>query len=184
MKLIFLFAVCLTVLSATGCSKDNDDNIIISDTPRSEVPDELVGKWLNGTFSMSNWYTYDGQYAGNPYSSSRAFSFEKNGNAEFFQVIKTYNGACSTDAFTNYKGTVKFNNDGSFTFYPQQGTYRGFYSCASSSNFNRPATKDEMKSFTLFWKNETHDNGQEYMVTRFGANDPDNQASYFKPTTW
>lgn len=44
---------------------------------RSSLQPQLpAGKWLNGTFSMSNWWSYDGkQYVGNPYSQSIAFNF-------------------------------------------------------------------------------------------------------------
>lgn len=175
--------ILVLALLATACTKSDEEGDLINDTPRSEVPDALVGKWLNGTFSMSNWWTYDGQYAGNPFSSSRAFHFEKNGDAEFFQVIKSFNGACSTEAFTYFRGTVQFNADGSFTFYPRQGNFRGFYSCASGNNFNRPAGVDELNPIKLYWDRQFN-NGQEYLVTRFGANDPDVQSSWFKPTTW
>ena len=61
-------------------------------------PHQLTGKWLNGTFSMSNWWSYDGKkYIGNPYSRSVAFNFSENGEAEFFLVIKTHTGYCSTE---------------------------------------------------------------------------------------
>jgi len=186
MKKAFLFSACIALLIITGCSKKNNGGgILIPDTPRGEVPDELVGKWLNGTFAMSNWYSYDGQYQGNPFSSSRAFSFSKDGHAEFFQIIKTYNGSCATDGLTEFKGTVKFNaEDGSFTFYPQQGIFRGYYSCAGSSNFSRAAKKEELNPIKLYWSKETDVNNQEWMVTRWYAGAPDTEANYFKPVNW
>ena len=184
MKRCLLFSLLVTCLSLVSCSKDEED-AFIADTPRSEVPDELVGQWLNGTFSMSNWWTYDGTYAGNPYSSSRAFTLHKDGSAEFFQVIKTYNGSCATEAFSYFKGTVDFNNNTqSFTFYPQRGNFRGFYSCSGESNFDRSPTKEELKPFTLYWNAESDSNDQLWMVTRWNAGDPDSEASYFKPASW
>ncbi|GAO43488.1 hypothetical protein [Flavihumibacter petaseus] len=175
----------MALLMVVACSKSSDDEVVIPDTPRSEVPEALTGKWLNGTFSMSNWYTYDGQYAGNPFSSSRAFQFSRNGDAEFFQVIVSNDGACTRQAFTEFKGTVQFDaTTQSFTFYPRQGRFRGFYSCNSGSNFDRSATRDELKPIKLYWNGYEDEFGQAWLVTRFGPNDPDTQASYFRPTSW
>jgi hypothetical protein len=187
MKSIFMFSLCIATLITVACSKSKGDNdILIPDTPRSEVPDELTGKWLNGTFSMSNWWSYDGKnYVGNPYSRSTAFTFLKNGEAEFFQVIKTFNGTCATEGFSYFKGTVKFNTaDHSLTFYPQKGNFRGFYSCAGSSNFNRAAKKEELNPITVYWTRETDTNNQVWMVTSFRADAPDSEKTYFKSSNW
>jgi hypothetical protein len=153
-------------------------------TSPEKIPAELVGKWLNGTFSMSNWWSYDGKkYLGNPYTRSVAFNFSANGETEFFMAIKTNTGYCSTEGFTYHKGTVKFNEaDHSFTVYPEKGSYRGFYSCAPGSNFDRPAKPEELKPTTYYWAFEKIDS-QEYLVIRFSA-DKSSAGSYFKPTTW
>jgi hypothetical protein len=184
-SIVWLLAFCLFF---TACSKDKnkEGEILIRDAPRTEVPDELVGKWLNGTFSMSNWWSYDGkQYEGNPYSSSRAINFSKNGDVEFFQVIKTFNGSCATEAFTYFKGTVEFNDaEGWFTIHPQKGNFRGYYGCASGSNFNRAATLDELKPIKLFWASGPDNNGENTLVTAFRADAPPSEYSYFKETNW
>jgi hypothetical protein len=186
MKSIFLLSFCMAAVIAVACSKKGNDDVVVPNTPRSEVPDELTGKWLNGTFSMSNWWSYDGKnYLGNPYSRSTAFTFLKNGDAEFFQVIKTFNGSCATEGFTYFKGTVKLDAvNHSLTFYPQKGNYRGFYQCASGSNFNRAAKADELKPITVYWSRETDNNNQVWMVTSFTPNAPDSEKTYFKPSNW
>jgi hypothetical protein len=150
-----------------------------------KVPPELTGKWLNGSFSMSNWWSYDGKkYIGNPYSRSVAFNFTENGEAEFFLVIKTHTGYCATEAFTYHKGRVKFNEaDQSFTVYPESGNYRGFYSCAAGSNFERPAKKEELKPTTYYWSFEKDEYKQQYLVIRFSP-DKSSPGSYFKSTSW
>ena len=148
-------------------------------------PQLPTGKWLNGTFSMSNWWSYDGkQYVGNPYSQSIAFNFSEKDKSEFFLVIKTHTGYCSTEAFTYLKGTVKFTEgERSFTFTPASGNYRGFYSCASGSNFNRPARPEELKPTKYYWSMEKDSQGREMMAIRFN-NDPASAASYFKKGDW
>lgn len=107
-----------------------------NETGAKKIPAALVGKWLNGSFSMSNWWSYDGKkYIGNPYTRSVAFNFSENGDVEFYLVIKTHTGYCSTEAFTYHKGKLKVNEaEQSFTVYPESGNYRGFYSCAAGSN--------------------------------------------------
>jgi len=151
----------------------------------SKIPTELVGKWLNGTFSMSNWWSYDGKkYIGNPYTRSVAFNFSKDGKAEFYLAIKTHTGYCSTEAFTFLEGSVSFDEaEHSFTVTPSKGNYRGFYSCAPKSNFNRPAKADELKPTKYYWTMETDTNGQRYMVIRFKPG-TETSGSYFKPTDW
>ena len=145
----------------------------------------LTGKWLNGTFSMSNWWSYDGKkYIGNPYTRSVAFSFTETGEAEFFMAIKTHTGYCSTEGFTYQKGKVKFDDTAqSFTLYPDEGNYRGFYSCAAGSNFDRPAKPEELKAATYYWSMEKDESGHQWLVIRFS---PDRSAagSYFKQTSW
>ncbi|RYG03932.1 MAG: hypothetical protein EOO02_07305 [Chitinophagaceae bacterium] len=150
-----------------------------------KVPAELVGKWLNGTFSMSNWWSYDGKkYIGNPYTQSVAFDFSGNGEAQFYLAIKTHTGYCSTEAFTYLKGKLTFNEaDHSFTLQPDKGTYRGFYSCAPGSNFERPAKQTELKPTTYYWSIEKNDKNESQLVIRFKP-DTDAPKSYFKPTSW
>jgi len=143
------------------------------------------GKWLNGTFSMSNWWTYDGkQYVGNPYTRSAAFNFSEKGKSEFYLIIKTNTGYCTTEAFTYLKGTVQFTQgEQSFSFVPASGSYRGFYSCASGSNFNRAARSEELKPSKYYWSMEKDSQGQEMLVIRF-SNDVSAPANYFKRAEW
>ncbi len=165
-------------------------NAGFADTARTiqsyeKIPAALVGKWLNGSFSMSNWWSYDGKkYIGNPYTRSVAFNFTENGEAEFFLVIKTHTGYCSTEAFTYQKGKIRVNElDQSFTIYPDKGNYRGFYSCARSSNFDRPAKKEELKPTTYYWSFEKTEDGQQWLVIRF-SQDKSAAGSYFKTSNW
>jgi hypothetical protein len=155
------------------------------ETPAVVQPLLPRGKWLNGTFSMSNWWSYDGkQYVGNPYSQSIAFNFSEKDKSEFFLVIKTNTGYCSTEAFTYMKGTVKFTEgERSFVFTPASGSYRGFYSCASGSNFNRPAKQAELKPTKYYWSMEKDSQGIDMLVIRFN-NDPKSAGSYFKKGDW
>lgn len=186
MKSIYLTASLFLMLFINSCNAGaTGDRDTTGPKTKSNIPSELVGKWLNGTFSMSNWWSYDGKkHIGNPYTRSVAFDFTKPGEVEFYLAIKTHTGYCSTEAFTFLEGTVVFNEaNHSFTVTPKKGNYRGFYSCAPGSNFNRPAKPEELKSTTYYWTMETDTNGQRYMVIRFSP-DTSSAGSYFKPTEW
>lgn len=171
------------ILTSEASAKTHPDKT--NDSNADKVPTKLAGKWLNGTFAMSNWWTYDGKnYLGNPYNRSVAFNFNKDGSAEFFLIIKTFNGYCSTEAFTYQKGKVLFDETvQSFSFVPEQGDYRGFYSCAASSNFNRPAKTEELKTSKYYYNFEKDEAGKEWLVIRFSP-DQSEAGSYFKAVEW
>lgn len=154
-------------------------------TSRQPIPEELVGKWLNGTFSMSNWWAYDGrEYIGNPYSRSAAFHFSKNGDAEFYLAVKNHTGNCSTEAFTYFKGVVSFNDaEKSFTMTPAKGNFRVFYSCTPRLNTDRKAKAEELKPTTYYWSMETDAQDKTWLVIRF-SRDKNAAATYFKSTRW
>lgn len=184
MKTLLFYFLLLSAIALGACNKNSND-VIVPNTPRTEVPDELVGSWLSGSFAMSNWWSYNGsQYAGNPYTRSVAFKFDKNGTAEFYLAIATFNGSCRTEGFTYFKGTVAFDEGAqSFTFHPQKGNFRGFYSCSPTSNFNRPATASELNADTYYFSFWTDTNGKTWLLTRF-TSDPNETPTYFQAASW
>lgn len=181
--LISRFLLISVIFASAVFAKEPINNA--DNAPVEKVPATLIGKWVNGTFSMSNLWTYDGKnYLGNPYNRSVAFTFNEDGSAEFFLIIKTFNGYCGTEAFTYQKGKVTFDEIAqSLAFIPEQGNYRGFYSCATSSNFNRPAKPEELKTSKYFYNFEKDDAGKEWLVIRFssGKSEP---GSYFQAIKW
>lgn len=182
----FFIPMLALVMLSVSCKKSADGpKGIDNSTPRTNVPTAMQGQWLSGTFSMSEWWSYDGtQYEGNPYERSVAFNLSPNGDAEFYLAVATYNGACRTEGFTYQKGTVAFNEAAhSFTFYPQQGNYRGLYSCTPGSNFDRDALASELHAVTYYYSFETDELGKEWMLIRFSADETE-FPSYFQETNW
>ena len=185
MKKLIISMLALTMLSA--CQKDDDLPTPASpsapgqNTGNGNVKPEALGKWLHGTFAMSNYWGYDGSYQGTPFTQSVAFNFTSDGNYEMFYAGHTNNFGCITDALSYFKGYVQFT-DSSFTVYPQQGRYRGFYTCSPSSNFNRPAAANELNVQKFYYTFETDANNKKFMVVKFDPNDQ--YASYFAQTTW
>lgn len=184
-KLIIVAAV---IIGITGCSKDDDTSTVenISPAPSGNantgnVPANIVGKWLHGTFAMASYYAYDGSYLGNPFTQSVAFDFKANGEYEMFYAGQSNNFGCITSGLSNFKGTVNFS-DSTFTVHPQQGTFRGYYSCTPQYDFSRPAAASELKVQTFYYHFETDNSGKKWFVVGFIANDP--YPSYFSSTTW
>jgi len=181
MKQLVMIALSIVVL--TGCKKENPQPTQGSGTGNNQgnVPAAVQGKWLHGTFAMSFFWGYDGSYHGNPFSQSIAFDFKSNGTYEMFYTGETNNSNCITDAFSYFKGTVDFT-DTSFTVYPSQGNFRGYYSCAPGSNFDRQAEQSELQVKTYYYHFETDSNNKTWMVIGFTPNDQ--FPSYFEATTW
>ncbi|MDO1444938.1 PT domain-containing protein [Rhodocytophaga aerolata] len=160
-------------------TEDPNDNPIPGN---GSVPGGMVGNWTQGTFSLTEFWNYDGSYAGNASEQSNVFVFKDNGECEqyFIMTQRMYN--CKTEAYTYKKGTVEFNEaDGSFTFTPASGKARGFYSCAPSSNFSRDSRPEELEVKTYYYE-MVQMNGKEYMLVKFNRNDAN--GSYFQKNTW
>lgn len=153
-------------------------------TPDGYVPSQAKGQWLYGTFSMTDFWGYDGSYIGNPFELSVAFNFMGNGEYEQYFMSQAIDySTCRTEAFSYVKGTVIFDEaNKSFTVYPAEGNFRGFYSCIPSSNFDRAAAPSELKIQTFYYEYETDTNGKNWMIIKFDPNDE--YGSYFASTTW
>lgn len=149
--------------------------------PASTTPSAALGKWLYGTFSMSEFWGYDGSFLGNAFELSVAFSFNADGTYEEYFISQANDYGCSTQALAFYKGYVTFT-DSSFTVYPSQAQFKGFYSCFPSSNFDRDALASELTVQTYYYSFETDGNGKKWMVVRF--NPDDEYPSYFAATSW
>jgi hypothetical protein len=182
MKTVFLFfALALVSMNCTTKSTD-----VTPTGGSSTVPSELVGKWLKGSFSMTNFFTYDGQDLGKGYESSRALNLTRDGQGELFLYFHTFDGYCHSHAFTYVKGRVTVEGD-VLTITATSGRYRGAYTgaCGSRSGFDRAMTSSEVQQqvIKLYWSVEKRD-GQTYLVTKFDRTANDSASDFFKPTNW
>lgn len=175
----YLFVLLAVAAISTSCKKDSD---VI--TPGGRVDSEAVGKWMYGSFSMSDFWAYDGSYQGKPFELAVVFDFKSNGTYEKYFVASTNDYSnCRTQAFTYEKGSVDFNQtDGSFTTTPSEGRYRGYYSCFPSKNIDRSMERSEMNKQTYYYQIKTAGNGKPTIVVRF--NKSDTNVSTFLPTSW
>jgi hypothetical protein len=152
--------------------------------PVSKIPSGVAGKWLYGNFSMGDFWKYDGTYVGNAFELGLAFVFGPGGACEFYLATGGTSFNCRTEAFVYKKGTVQFDDNGSFTFHPTEGSARGFYKgCASSyKNYDKKYTPQDLKPETYYYALEKDSNGKEQLLIRFKPTDA--SPTTFRPATW
>jgi hypothetical protein len=141
-KALILFSI-VTLVAATACSKDSDKPS--TDTACTEVPDEFVGAWENGSIDFVFWENYrEGYWAGRNATPSReAMVFKKNGEAKFYRYEFAFG---LYEELIDCTGTVTFNNDGTFTFYPKQGRKRFINSRHPEDSKDRALNSTELAS--------------------------------------
>lgn len=132
-----LFTLLLSSNSScqkSGSSKPgaNQSDGNYGNNPKAPVPDELVGYWLTGTSSITNFWDYNGSYGGNALELAVGYRFFKNGTAkQYFYYTKTTT-YCRDQVLGYREGTVVFNSaDKTFRFYAASGNYRRFDACGS-----------------------------------------------------
>jgi len=106
----------------TACEKNDTKNEKI-ETPKTTVPDELVGKWSAGNFDITEFFSYNG--TSQPDANSMvAYSIAKDGTAEQFIYFRDTDGK---QTLAHRKGSVTFNEATStLQFCPAEGTVRNF----------------------------------------------------------
>ena len=140
MKKILFLLTMIAVIGTISCKKDHAP----VDAPKTEVPDELVGAWENGSIDFAFWENYrEGYYAGRNATPSReAMIFNKNGDAKFYRYEFAFG---MYEELIDCIGTVTFNGDGTFTFYPVSGRKRFYNTHHSDENVDRALNSTELR---------------------------------------
>ena len=151
MKKLFYLLSMITALAVISCKKDAKGADTTGGTPRTEVPDELVGAWECGSIDFTFWENYkQGYWAGrNAIPTREAMVFSKNGDAKFYRYEFGFN---QYEELIDCTGTVTFNGDGTFTFYPTKGRRRYFDANYSPNNKDRALTAAELADADLAGK--------------------------------
>ncbi|MBG9377967.1 hypothetical protein I5907_17140 [Panacibacter sp. DH6] len=109
MKNSLLLTALIVALSFVSCKKDNA-NPAIPNTPRTDVPASLQGTWMNGNFSLIDYWSQDPEeYLGNGIELAFAFKFNADGTYEQYFTGKTVIGTVVTYHQSVTKGTVEIN---------------------------------------------------------------------------
>lgn len=110
--------------------------------PRTEVPDELVGYWIAGVSSISNFWGYDGSYKGPANEIAVGYMLYKDGRAKQYFYYTSTSTYCRTQVLGYKEGTVKIDPIGkTFEMYYASGNYRSFNSCGTSNSAGFGETK-------------------------------------------
>ena len=122
MKKILLLLVAAIQISMIGCKKDSDVAEDSVRTPRTPVPDELVGRWAITSISGSNVFNIP---TGTTYNTNEAFlgyTINKNGTIQEHGYLSTYQSGISTWTKWTLTGSVELEGD-AITFHRDKGSY-------------------------------------------------------------
>ncbi len=115
------------------------------DHPRTAVPDDLVGYWIAGVSSISNFWGYDGVYKGPANEIAVGYMFYKDGRAKEYFYYTSTSTYCRTQVLGYKEGTVKIDPvNKSLEMFYASGNYRSFNTCGSSN----PPGFGETKKYT------------------------------------
>jgi hypothetical protein len=149
-----------------GCKKDetnpNGPDGSDMNTPRTPVAQELVGQWHVGTIGFTNFYNpSNGQWASGR-GLGMFYSLNADGTFEYGWHGQVTNYNCVTRGMIYRKGTVVVS-DSTLTMYDNYGRAMGEYTCAPSSNFDRP---DPLMTRTVVFKRSTDEQGNSVLMIR------------------
>jgi hypothetical protein len=150
---LFLPVILLTIamLAGTvyGCKETEAASADIEEGygnhPRSVVPDELVGYWIAGVSSISNFWGYNGTYQGPANEIALGYMLYKDGRVKEYFYYTSTSTYCRTQVLGYKQGTVKIDKEAkTFDVYYASGHYRSFNTCGSAN----PPGFGETKQYT------------------------------------
>ena len=135
---ILLLSMAALLFIGSGCKKpratpsESEDGY--GDHPRSAVPDELVGYWIAGVSSISNFWGYNGTYQGPANEIAVGYMLYKDGRAKEYFYYTSTSTYCRTQVLGYKEGTVKIDpTTKTFEMFYASGNYRSFNTCGSAN---------------------------------------------------
>ncbi|WP_449437058.1 hypothetical protein [Pedobacter steynii] len=146
---VLLLSVTIFIGLVSGCKKSRVTPVETADDygkhPRSSVPDELVGYWIAGVSSISNFWAYNGSYQGPANEIAVGYMLYKDGRVKEYFYYTSTSTYCRTQVLGYKQGTVKIDVEAkTFEIYYASGHYRSYNSCGSSN----PPGFGETKKYT------------------------------------
>lgn len=146
---ILLLSITTLVGLASGCKKSKEKPVETEgdygNYPRSIVPDELVGYWIAGVSSISNFWGYNGSYQGPANEIAVGYMLYKDGRAKEYFYYTSTSTYCRTQVLGYKEGTVKIDaGNKTFEMFYASGNYRSFNTCGSAN----PPGFGETKKYT------------------------------------
>jgi len=146
---ILLLSLTTLVGLTSGCKKSKEKPVDTEGDygshPRSVVPDELVGYWIAGVSSISNFWRYNGSYQGPANEIAVGYMLYKDGRVKEYFYYTSTSTYCRTQVLGYKQGTVKIDIEArQFEIHYANGHYRSFNTCGSSN----PPGFGETKQYT------------------------------------
>jgi hypothetical protein len=171
MKKLTLAVLALILTGFMSCKKDD---VIDSNAPcnlaSTNVPDELVGSWVNGYTSFTNIIdAYDGRILGTTWKSGRYLHMETNGKNAVLYVM---GGSQFSEFATKAEGTVSINETaGTLSFNVCRAHYRAWSNGAKTVDRDASANEVENLTETLqFFYSFEFSGGTKWFQLRFDPN--------------
>jgi hypothetical protein len=133
------------------------------DTPRTDVPQALVGKWYSGTVSSVDFYDPGSGSWGDPSGNGLFLTLVADGtfSSGYGQQVTLYD--CETSSFFYKAGTVTVTGT-DLTLYPNSGSKHYLAICSPSLNEDRGLNPDELNPIHQLYQLQTDDSGQPVLV--------------------
>lgn len=176
MKKVFLMMLSIVAFSVlfTACKKEKPENKIV--TPKTEVPDEYVGKWSAGDFNVNEFHTYNG--TSQPDATEMvAYIIAKDGTAEQYIYYRFTDGS-NKQTLTHRKGSVTYNAATStLQFCPAEGTIRNFE--GSTKTEGKIAADGLYPNYAPKYRDCSVEPYQQHLFL-IGTNDQDDMVAFLK----
>ena len=158
MKNTLLFFALAIALFVSSCKKDNASPSI-PNTPRTDVPVSLRGTWMNGNFSLIDYWSQDPEeYLGNGLELAFAFKFNADGTYEQYFTAKTVIGTVITYHQSVTKGTVEINEAAkTIVTHPNSAHYKRTEN--GTTKEDRDMNLDELEDNSYTYETGTEQNG-------------------------
>ncbi len=169
-----VLGACGTEVNAVTDPTDNGNG----DGNTSAFPAELVGTWVYGVISPTNFYdAYTGAWVSNAYGTSVLFEFGANGTYKQSILIATSAYSCRSQVFVYNEGKAVVEGS-TIKVYPTKGTLRARDNCVAANNYDRPDNIAAKQGSVYGWTFKLHDDGKTYLL--IGVNGDMSNPSYFR----
>ena len=151
----------------------------VGDTPRTATPSELVGTWIHGLISPTDFYDANtGEWVDNAYGTAVLFTFTADGRYTQDILIKSSAYSCRTQVFVHNEGTTAIDG-GEIRVYPTKGRVISRDNCNDAFNYDRPDDIARKQGDRYLWDFQVNpDDGQTYLTIDVGES---GNLAYFRP---
>lgn len=177
-SLLFAAAVSACGHEVNAATGPGDSNNNGGGGNSSAFPAQLVGTWIYGVISPTNFYdAYTGAWVSNAYGTSVLFEFGANGTYKQSILIATSAYSCRSQVFVYNEGRAVVEGS-SIKVYPTKGTLRARDNCVAANNYDRPDNIAAKQGSVYGWTFKLHDDGKTYLL--IGVNGDMSNPSYFR----